>query len=96
MAESALEKRCVFYAKSTGWLVRKVVYPGRRGAPDRWHLKKGLWVLIEMKDLGERPTEIQLREHARLRAAGALVYVVDNFDQYKEILDSHARTLSPP
>lgn len=93
MAESPLEKRCVKYAKSEGWIVRKVVYAGRKGAPDRWHLKKGRWVLIELKDLDKEPTEIQEREHYRLRAAGAFVYVVDTFDQYKAILDSHARSL---
>jgi hypothetical protein len=79
----------VDYGKSQGWLVRKVVYQARRGAPDLWFLKAGTWVLIEAKKYGADARIQQKREHERLRRKGANVYVVDTLEEGKRVLDAH-------
>ncbi len=90
MAEfSDVQNPLVDYGKSTGWLVRKVVYQARRGSPDLWFLKGGVWVLIEAKKLGDEARIQQQREHKRLRAKGANVYVIDNLAEGMRVLDAH-------
>lgn len=61
-----------------GWSQRKVAYEGRAGAPDRMILAPGSLFFIECKRLGAKPTEVQEREHERLRRAGVAVYVCDS------------------
>lgn len=78
MKEIVAETKTVEALEASGWLVRKVVYTGRRGSPDRWCLKMGTWVLIEFKAVGEKPTAQQQREHDRLRGHGQRVYIIDN------------------
>lgn len=74
--ETIIEQKVVDHGEATGWLVRKCVYAGRRGSPDRWFMKGGRLVLIEFKRPGERPDAQQQREHDRLRSAGFPVHVV--------------------
>jgi hypothetical protein len=63
---------------STGWRVYKVVFPGVRGAPDRWMLKSGIWALVEYKKFGEKPDAQQQKRHNELRGQGQRVWVIDN------------------
>ena len=94
--ERDIEKYLVQQAKKRGCEVRKVQWVGRRGAPDRvvfgtqdgianeegvvvvTSINRATWV--ELKAPGEKPTTIQKREHARLRAFGERVRVVDSFE----------------
>jgi hypothetical protein len=62
-------------------------YLGRIGCPDSWFLKGGRWIIVEFKDLGEEPNVMQRREHKRLRAAGAEVYVIDNVEDGCALFD---------
>lgn len=78
MAELAVEMPVVRRAEAAGWLVSKVSWPGRIGAPDRVFIKAGRVVWIEFKDKGEKPRLSQTQEHDRMRAAGAEMYVCDN------------------
>lgn len=91
MAESSLESRCKDYAEGQGWIHRKVRYIARKNAPDTWFCRKGVWVIVEFKDLGEPLRPTQAREVKRLLDAGANVYRIDSFVQFKEIIDKHAR-----
>lgn len=79
--EAEIEDDVVIFAVNRGWLVRKMVYPGRRGCPDRWFFKGGRLVIIEFK----RPDDGKLsgnqsRERLRFRKAGFTVHVVDDRD----------------
>ncbi len=90
MAEfSDVQNPLVDYGKSTGWLVRKVVYQARRGSPDLWFLKGGVWVLVEAKAFKKDARIQQEREHKRLRKKGANVYVVDTLEEGMRVLDAH-------
>lgn len=89
--ESSLEGRAKRYARSLGYWVRKFKTPGRRSAPDDiFKHPNGIAFFIEFKARDKPPTALQLEEHAEMRAAGLIVYVVDRFDDAKAILDRHS------
>ena len=101
MAERALRERdieahLVKQVKELGGEVRKVQWIGRRGAPDRLVMlpicgrygrnssTKTFWV--ELKAPGAKPEPHQLREHARMRAMGQRVVVIDSIETVEELL----------
>lgn len=86
MLESYVEGSVCRWAEAHGWLVRKLAWLGRRGAPDRFFIKAGRIVLIEFKRPGNSPELHQEREIARLRAAGAEVYVIDTVQAGIDVL----------
>lgn len=75
--------------KKEGFLVRKLAYEGRNGATDLMAVDI-LTAFIECKDEGKEPEPHQLLEHQRLKAHGALVFVVDS----KQQVDHMIRTLT--
>lgn len=88
MREIGIEIEVVSYAESQGWMVRKVAYLGRRGAPDRWFFAPGgRLVMVEFKRPGEEPDLIQAREIARLIALGFEVHVIDDIESGKELFN---------
>lgn len=101
MRESDIEKHLVKHVKALGGEVRKVQWIGRRGAPDRlvmgvrfrwkpnpssdWFYDRGAcW--IELKATDVKPEAHQLREHARMRAMGQRVVVINSIDGVEELL----------
>ena len=89
MRESVVETKVCAHGAATGWLVRKIAYPGRRGAPDRHFYRRGVFLPIEFKAPGLKPEPHQLLEHARLAVAGFPVYVIDNIEDGIALLDSY-------
>lgn len=61
------------------------------GVPDRVVILRGVVVFVELKAPGKEPTPLQLTAHARLRAAGATVYVVDSKKGCDEIINAICR-----
>lgn len=62
---------------------RKWVSPGHRGVPDDIIIAPCIEPhvqFVEAKAPGETPEEHQVREHERLRKAGAVVHVLDTKD----------------
>jgi len=86
MIERVVEEEAVRIAEERGWLVRKVVYAGRKGAPDRFLWKGGKFLMVEFKRPGERPNPQQAKEHARLAAAGWKVHVIDNWTAFHALI----------
>jgi len=88
MKESTVETAAIREAKAAGWLVRKVAWPGRRGAPDRLFVKPypKRFVLIELKRPGKEARFSQLMEMKELRAAGFEVYECDNITAVRTCL----------
>lgn len=101
MRERDIEVHLVKRVKALGGEVRKVQWIGRRGAPDRLvmlpervvrlnehttyrHKPCSLWV--ELKAPGVEPEPYQLREHARMRALGQTVIVIDSIEGVEELL----------
>ena len=96
MREKEIEEYSRKLAVTRGWLVRKVKWLGRRGAPDRIFLKKASEpcilcqgnhraLFVEFKRPGGKPTPLQEREIERLRASGAAVYGVDSKEAADEL-----------
>lgn len=72
--EAYLVKRC----KEIGALVDKFTSPQRRSVPDRLITFGGRVLFVELKATGKKPTEAQVRDHERRRAAGAEVVWLDS------------------
>jgi len=86
MRESRVETTFVRLAKRHGWKVRKVSWPGRRGAPDRLIMRPGSKpYLVELKrPKGGRLSALQKIEHAELRACGFLVLVLNTIEAVEQ------------
>jgi hypothetical protein len=81
MRERDVEAALVAAVEAAGGLALKFTSPGRRSVPDRIVILPGQDVVfVECKAPGAKPTAAQLREHKRIRAAGAWVYVVDSVE----------------
>lgn len=100
MRERDIEQYLVERVKALGGEVRKVQWVGRKGAPDRLVMlptfikdrflgtmlspANALW--IELKAPGEKAKPHQLREHARMRAMGQRVEVIDSIEGVDKVL----------
>ena len=72
--EAHLVKRC----KEISALCDKFTSPQRRSVPDRLITFGGRVLFVELKATGKKPTEAQVRDHERRRAAGAEVVWLDS------------------
>lgn len=84
--ESYIERKLCDWAKKHGWLIRKLSWVGRPGAPDRFFAKRARIVLMELKAPGKKPTANQAKEIARLREAGVEVHVIDSIEEGIRVL----------
>lgn len=87
MLEKDIERKVCDYAKQKGMLAYKFSSPNHAAVPDRMFISKGLVFFVEFKRGGAKPTPAQIREHARLSEHGAMVYVIDNVEDGKYLID---------
>jgi hypothetical protein len=87
LLEKDIEKRVCDYARELGVIPYKFTSPNRAAVPDRMFVFKGRIWFIEFKRFGQKATEPQLREHARLQAQQFDVYVIDDVEVGKAIID---------
>lgn len=86
LRERDIERALVKAVKAAGGEIRKVMWIGRRGAPDRLVLLEGRAPLfVELKAPGGRVSRLQDLEHRRLRAIGLDVRVVWKLEQIDEV-----------
>lgn len=79
MLEYHVEQKAIKRAKECGFICRKVQWIGRRGAPDRLFSRADTGpFFVEFKAPGKTLDPHQIREIAKLRAAGLRVHVVDS------------------
>lgn len=98
MRESTVEAHLRKKATAAGALVRKMIWPGHRGAPDRlviWRAEPWTCCLrcnapsihfIELKAPGKKPDPHQEREHERLRSMGCTVLILDSIEAVDEYI----------
>lgn len=84
--EGQIERSVCLEAEKNGWIARKVMWSGRRGAPDRIFIKDGRLVLIEFKRPGGVMSGQQEKEFNRIKAAYPETYWTDSVDEGLEIL----------
>lgn len=89
VCESYVEKCCCDLAETRGWMVRKIAFVGRRDAPDRLFIRRGVTLWVEFKRLNVKPRKTQLHEHAEMRKFGASVEVVDRIEGFAELLERY-------
>ena len=93
MLEKQIEKKVTDYAKSVGYISFKFNSMSCRAVPDRLFITPyGFIIFIEFKRVGAQPTEKQRLTIDKLRAQGCLVFVVDNVDEGKEIVNWYRQT----
>lgn len=93
LLEKDIESAVCRYAKKKGMLHDKFSSPGKRSVPDQLFTNKnGFMFFIEFKAPGKKATPKQVSDHNKRRAKGVSVYVVDNIDEGKSIIDEHIDT----
>jgi hypothetical protein len=90
--ESSIENAVCNYAKAHGWLVRKVQWIGRVGAPDRMFARSGRVVFIEFKAPGRPARPTQAREIERLRKEGIEAWLCDDAEAGISLLSGGRHT----
>lgn len=85
--ESKLEKEIKEYCKKTGWYYWKFTSPANKGVPDRMVFKKGVILFFELKRKGNTTDKMQEYQIELMRDAGLKVFIIDNFDYAKYVLD---------
>jgi len=88
MLEKNIEQKVCGYAKDKGILVYKFTSPARAAVPDRMFIVDGFAIFIEFKREGCKPTPSQVRELERLKNKNIPVFVVDNVEDGKAIIDT--------
>lgn len=91
--EKIIEKKVCDYAKSLGCLVYKFTSPARRSVPDRLFIMpygKGVF-FIEFKRKGCKPTPAQQVEIDKIIAKEICVWVVDEVQHGKNIINNQMR-----
>ena len=91
--ESEIESAVVKYAKNSGWRVFKLNLMGNRGWPDRLFIRNGpLFLFIEFKRPGIKPTKLQDFRLDQLRAMGVVAIWSSSKEECYEFLDTAAET----
>lgn len=81
MLESFIQRAISKRLKSLGYIVIRLRSTDVAGWPDLIALKNKVALFIEVKQPDEEPTPLQLKKHAKLRAQGFKVLVLDNEKQ---------------
>lgn len=92
MRETKVEEHLRKQVIANGGWIRKMVWPGHKGSPDRlviwpWHhlvagLLRGFPVIdfVELKAPKGPTADHQIREHDKLRAMGCTVLILDSIE----------------
>ncbi len=91
--ESKIEKAVCNYAKSLGFLHYKFLST-QNGVPDRLFINpNGFIFFIEFKATNEEPRLLQQVVIKKIRRKGADVYVVDNIENGKELINETSKVI---
>ena len=88
LVEKIIEQALVKATRERGGICPKFTSPGMDGVPDRLVLLPDCHLgFVEVKAPGKKPRPLQLHRHMQLRRLGYPVFVLDDTDQIKGILD---------
>lgn len=88
MRESLIESKVRKYALERDYLVYKFVSPGTNGVPDRIFITpQGQVFFVEFKNEKGKLSAQQEYEIQRLRDHNCAVFVIDSFEQGKNLVD---------
>ncbi len=87
MLEKMIEAFLVKRVEARGGMCLKQEWINTRGAPDRLViLPRGEMVMVELKQKGVAPEPHQERMHARLKALGVRVVVLDSIEAVEDFI----------
>lgn len=82
---------CRYAERKYRMKAEKFTSPGRRSVPDRlFSMWNGKVFFCEFKAPGKKPTPKQVKDHERRREMGFRVFVCDDIEQGKNIVDEMA------
>lgn len=85
--EAEIERKCARIAREAGCMLLKIRFLDRVGCPDRLLIvPRGTVphaVMVEFKRPGARPSKVQRRVHRELEDDGAVVWVIDDVEQFR-------------
>lgn len=87
--EKDLQKKCIAFAKRYGFLARKIHAEGVVGWPDLLLInRQGSVLFVELKhpDRTGRVSTAQQRERRNIEEHGGRVLVIDNFNEFKQLI----------
>jgi hypothetical protein len=87
MLEKQVEKYICNYAKSKNMLSYKFTSPTNRGVCDRIVISENNLFFIEFKRKNCKPNVLQNKHHQLLASKNMTVYVIDDIEIGKEIID---------
>jgi hypothetical protein len=86
MRERDIENHLIDLAERYKWLLRKIRYIGRNGAPDRMLINPdGQITFVELKAPGKKPRPLQGREHLKLVQYGQRVVTIDSIKGVEDL-----------
>jgi hypothetical protein len=91
MREREIEQYFIRRVREAGGLQRKFVSPGHKGVPDQIVIYMGHVNFVELKAPGKLLRADQVREHKKLRDAGANVWTVDSKDAVDYFIERMTR-----
>lgn len=88
MTEAQFQAKCIKRAKEAGFLAYKFASPAHRGVPDVIFIKDGRVVFVEFKHPNGkgRLSTLQRSTIDKMEAHGAVVYVIDNFEEFEMLV----------
>jgi Holliday junction resolvase-like predicted endonuclease len=90
ISESKLQSKIINYAKKKGWLYIKTIKLSESGHADVILFKDGITLFIEVKKAnGGVKSELQLYRQKQFRSAGFTWEFIDNFDNFKILLNEN-------
>jgi Holliday junction resolvase-like predicted endonuclease len=90
MQESKLQTKIINYAKQKGWLYIKTIKASESGHADVILFKGGVTLFVEVKkSLGGIKSELQLYRQKQFRSDGFTWEFIDNFDNFKILLNEN-------
>lgn len=88
-SEKLVERKLVELCKLNGGMCLKLLSFHVIGLPDRMCLfPKAKIVFVELKTTGEKPREIQLFMHEKIRALGFRVEIVDTVEKVVDLVEN--------
>lgn len=89
MRESSVEKKLREFATTNGCMYIKLSGENQKGQPDRFVLRQGRIMFLELKAPGKKPTPLQEKWIADLTAQGFTAVWTDNVGEGMDLIERH-------
>lgn len=85
MLESEIKRRGTKLLESWGWMVVHLIQTNQNGIPDTIILRKSVACLIEWKQPGKQPRELQQYRIRKLQEQGFKTFVVTDLKELEKL-----------